>query len=266
LFNTAASIVGAALLTLAITVYQMWGMTSGPGASLGALGGFVIIWVTMMAAMMLPSVAPMAMTFARVSETRASKGQAPFVSTWIFLAGYFAAWTVYGLGAYAIDAAIRAFEFGFFAWDRQGPVIAGAAIVAAGVYQLTPFKRACLAHCQSPLHFFMESWREGAAGAFGMGARHGLFCVGCCWGLMLVLFMLGVMSLFWMIVIAALIFAEKIFRVGQRLSFVFGAAFIVLGIWIAVAPLTVPGLHPPGSMNSMPGMDMSNMPGMDMSK
>jgi predicted metal-binding membrane protein len=251
-----ASLLGAALVTVAATIYLMGGMISGPGAQLGQIGWFVGVWVLMMAAMMLPSVTPMALTFARITGERANKSQAAFVPTWIFILGYFAAWTAYGLTAYAADHLIRSLNLAWLAWNRQGPMVAGIAIAAAGLYQLSAFKRACLTHCRSPLHFFLESWQEGAGGALRMGFHHGLYCIGCCWGLMLVLFAVGAMSLFWMALIAALIFAEKVLRVGPRLAPVFGIALVAMGLWIAIAPGSVPGLHSPGGKTDMPGMMM----------
>jgi predicted metal-binding membrane protein len=251
-----ASLLGVGLVSLAATIYLMGGMISGPGAELGQLGWFVSAWTLMMAAMMLPSVAPMALTFARVSGERARRSQAVFVPTWIFILGYFAAWTAFGLAAYSVDHFIRLLDIAWLAWDRGGPIVAGVPIVAAGLYQLTPFKRVCLTHCRSPLDFFLESWREGRGGALRMGLHHGLYCVGCCWGLMLVLFAVGVMSLFWMALIAVLIFAEKVFRVGPRLAPVFGIILIALGLWIAVAPATIPGLHAPAEKSDMSGMKM----------
>ncbi len=254
-----ASLLGGGLAAVAATIYLMSGMISGPGARLGQLGGFISLWVLMMAAMMLPSVAPMALAFARITGERARKGQAAFVPTWIFILGYFAAWTGYGLVAYAIDHSIRLLNPAWLAWSRQGPLIAGVAIAAAGLYQLSAFKRVCLTHCRSPLDFFLHSWHEGAAGALRMGLHHGLYCIGCCWGLMLVLFAVGVMSLFWMTFIAALIFAEKVLRIGPRLAPLFGFALIAMGLWIALAPGSVPGLHPPAERADMP-----DMPGMVM--
>jgi len=256
----AASIAGAALVTIAATIYLMHGMAAGPGADLGSFSWFVLTWVVMMAAMMLPSVAPMAMTFALVTAQRSAKGQAAFVPTWIFIAGYFAAWTAYGIAAYGIDHLIRWWNPAFLAWNHGGPWIAGASVALAGLYQLTPIKRRCLAHCRSPLHFFLEDWREGPLGAWQMGLHHGFFCVACCWGLMLLLFAVGVMSLFWMSAIAVLIFAEKVFGAGPRLATVFGVAILALGVWIAVAPGTVPGLTPPACLMEMPGMPGMKMP------
>jgi predicted metal-binding membrane protein len=247
-----ASLIGVGLATVAATIYLMGGMISGPGAKLGQLGWFLGTWTLMMAAMMLPSMAPMALVFARITGERAKRGQAVFVPTWIFILGYFAAWTAFGLAAYLIDYCIRLLDLEWLAWDRGGPIVAGAAIAAAGLYQLTPFKRVCLTHCRSPLDFFLGSWRGGPAGALGMGLHHGLYCVACCWGLMLVLFAVGIMSLFWMALVAILIGAEKVFRGGPRLAPIIGVMLIALGAWIAVAPASVPGL-------GVPAENMSDM-------
>jgi predicted metal-binding membrane protein len=241
---------GATITTWVVTVYRMQGMDAGPGTDLGALGWFVGVWVTMMAAMMLPSVAPMALLFARVSGERRRRGQA-FVPTWVFLSGYLAAWTAYGLAAYGIFMALRAANLHAFGWSAHGPLIAGGAIVAAGLYQLTPLKRVCLRHCRSPLHYVLGGWRSGTVGALRMGIEHGAYCVGCCWGLMLILFAIGVMSVVWMLVVAGMIFAEKVLPFGHRLTPVFAAAFIGVGIWIAAAPGTFPGLTQPTSAPSM---------------
>ena len=248
----ATAFAGAALVTWAVTVERMRGMDAGPGTDLGALGWFLGVWVTMMAAMMLPSVAPMALLFAKVSGERRRRGRT-FVPTWIFLAGYLAAWTAYGLAAYGVFVLLRAANLHALGWDAQGPLIAGGAIVAAGIYQLTPIKRVCLRHCRSPLHYVLGGWRNGAGGALRMGLEHGAFCVGCCWGLMLILFAIGVMSIVWMLVVAALIFAEKVLPFGDRLTPVFAVAFIAAGIWIAASPATFPGLTQP---NANPSMQM----------
>jgi predicted metal-binding membrane protein len=248
----AAALLAAALVAWIVTVERMHGMDDGPGTNLGGLGWYLGIWVTMMAAMMLPSVAPMVLLFSRFSRHRASKGLA-FVPTWVFVAGYFAAWTLYGLVGYGVYRLITAVDTDALAWDRAGPYVAGGAIIAAGVYQLTPLKRICLRHCRSPLHFVLGGWRNGQLGAFRMGAEHGAYCVGCCWGLMVILFALGVMSLTWMAVVAGVIFAEKVLPFGDRISVVLAAAFVGFGIWVAAAPASVPGLTRPGTA---PGMHM----------
>lgn len=249
-------VIGFALVAWIVTVERMRGMDAGPATDLGALGWFVGIWVTMMAAMMLPSVAPMVLFFAHVSRERARSGKVPFVPTWVFVAAYLAVWTAYGLVAYAVYRFVVALDIGLLDWARGGPYVAGGALVAAGLYELTPLKQLCLRHCRTPLHFLFHGWREGKRGALQMGAEHGAYCVGCCWGLMLILFALGVMSVFWMAVVAALIFAEKVLPYGERLSRVVAVAFVAFGIWVAVAPGSVPGLTEPASG---PAMQMDRM-------
>jgi predicted metal-binding membrane protein len=250
-----ALLLAAALVAWIVTVDRMQGMDAGPGTDLGGLGWYIGIWVTMMAAMMLPSVAPMVLIFARVSRERHRQGRSGSVSTWVFLAGYLAAWTTYGLIAYSVFRLVTAVDSGFLAWDEAGPYVAGGAIAAAGIYQLTPLKELCLRHCRGPMHFILHGWRDGRIGALRMGAEHGLYCVGCCWGLMVILFALGVMSLVWMAAVAGLIFAEKVLPYGLRLSRVFALAFIALGIWLAAAPSSVPGLTDPSKAPSMMQMD-----------
>src|SRR5215203_191137 len=254
--GVAVALLGLTLVAWILVFDRMRGMDAGPGTDLGGLGWFLGIWVTMMAAMMLSSVSPMVLAFARVTRERAWRGQALYVPTWVFLAGYLLAWTGYGALAYGVFRVVDAIDGGVLSWDRAGPYVAGGAIVAAGLYQLTPIKDVCLRHCRRPLHFLLHGWHDGTVGAVRMGFVHGLYCVGCCWGLIIVLFSVGVMSLVWMGVIAAVIFAEKLLPWGLRVSQVLGAAFVVLGLWIAFAPGTVPGLHEPGEGMS-PSMGMT---------
>jgi predicted metal-binding membrane protein len=249
----ATALLAGALCAWIVSVARMRGMDDGPGTDLGGLGWYLGIWVTMMAAMMLPSVAPMALFFARVSSERERRGSG-HVPTWTFLAAYFAIWSVYGLAGYALYRLITTFDTGFLAWHRAGPYVAGGAIAAAGIYELTPLKRMCLRHCRSPLHFLLTGWREGRIGALRMGGEHGAYCVGCCWGLMVILFALGVMSLLWMAIVASLIFAQKVLPRGERLTLPFALAFVALGVWIAAVPDRVPGLTRPGEA---PAMHMS---------
>jgi predicted metal-binding membrane protein len=253
--STTALLVAASLVCWILVVAQMQGMDAGPGTDLGGLGWYLGIWVTMMAAMMLPSVAPMALLFARVSRERSRRQLPGAAPTPIFLAGYLAAWTTYGLAAYGVFRLVTWINPGFLAWDDAGPYVAGGAIAAAGLYELTPLKQICLKHCRGPLHFIFHGWRKGPLGAVRMGVEHGSYCIGCCWGLMVILFALGVMSLFWMAVIAAVIFAEKILPHGIRLSRVFAVAFVAFGVWVALAPPSVPGLGDPGRRPGMTQMD-----------
>jgi predicted metal-binding membrane protein len=218
----------------AVTLDRMRGMDDGPGTDLGGLGWYLGIWVTMTAAMMLPSAAPAARHVARHG--------APTV---LFTAGYLAVWTGYGLLAYGVFRLVTSFDVGWLAWSRSGPLAAGCAIVAAGLYELTRLKRMSLRRCRSALH----------GNAFESGLTHGFACVGCSGALMAVLFVLGAMSLFWMAVIAVVIFAEKALPRGPRLAPVFALALVVLGIWVAVSPATVPGLTEPAGS---PSMEMGN--------
>lgn len=234
----AASLFGAALVAWIVAVERMRGMDAGPGTDLGALGWYVGIWVTMMAAMMLPSAAPTVLMFSRLR---------PGGHTWVFVLGYLLAWTGYGLAAYAVYRGIRASAPSFVGWDDRGPWVAGGALAAAGLYQLTPLKAACLRHCRSPLHFLLHG-RPGALGALRTGIEHGGYCVGCCTGLMLALFALGVMSLFWMGVVAAVILVEKALPGGEAFARLVAVVLVALGIWVAAWPASVPGLKQPTQM------------------
>ncbi len=167
------------------------------------------MWVVMMVAMMLPSVAPMVLTHAAVMRRRVAQG-APFVSSGLFLSGYLLAWT----GFSAIAALVQALLFRGALLDGHslaiGPLAGAAVLLAASLVQHSPGKHACLAHCRAPLGYFVTEWREGPLGAVEMGLRHGLQCIGCCWALMAVLFAVGIMNLFWGVAITAFVVAEKV--------------------------------------------------------
>jgi predicted metal-binding membrane protein len=218
-----AALLAASLVAWAVLVRWMGGMDASPGMELGSLGFYLGVWVTMTAAMMLPSVAPTAFAYTQVSR-RAGGG------TTVFLAGYLVAWTGYGLVAYAAYRALRPSFAG-----TGGRYVAGAALAAAGLYELTPLKSVCLRHCRVPLHFVLGRWRPGRLGALRMGTEHGVYCVGCCFGLMLVLFVVGLMSLVWMALVAAVVFAEKVLPLGDRLPRVVAAALVAGGLLVAVA-------------------------------
>jgi predicted metal-binding membrane protein len=239
-----AALVGAIFVTWVATVRLMGGMDAGPGTPLGGFGGFVATWLIMMAAMMLPSEMRFVLFFAQFSRDTNTEARSS-AQTWLFVSGYLLTWTVYGVLAYGLDWAVRASALDFCAWDQYGPVLAGGIIIAAGVYQLSPLKQACLRHCISPLSFFLRRWRSGSFGALRMGIEHGVLCIGCCWGLMLVLFAVGVMSLFWMSLLAAVMFAEKVLPWGAQLTKPLAVTLLALGVWVAVAPDTVPFLTQP---------------------
>jgi predicted metal-binding membrane protein len=231
--RTTIVLVAGAVAAWAVTVYRMRGMDAGPGTDLGGLGWYLGIWLTMTAAMMLPSAAPAARHVARLDRR---------MPTLLFASGYLAVWTGYGLLAYGVFRLVTSFDISLLAWDRGGPYAAGLVIVAAGLYELTSLKRLSLRRCRSAPH---------GASAFRSGLAHGLDCVGCSGALMAVLFVLGVMSLAWMAVVAVAIFAEKVLPHGPRFAPVFAAALLALGIWVAVSPGSVPGLTEPGRSPSM---------------
>jgi predicted metal-binding membrane protein len=224
----------------------MSGMDEGPGTPLGALGWFLGVWAVMMAAMMFPSVAPTVALYARMANRRWPT--APLV----FVLGYLVTWTAAGVAAYGLFELVRDALGAQLAWNSAGRWVAGGALLVAAGYELTPLKDACLSRCRSPLGFLLGSWRDGVSGAFQLGARHGAWCVGCCWALMASLFALGVMSLSWMVLVAALIALEKTLPWERVATWATAAVLLVLGVLLLAAPSTIPGLTVPvgGHMNS----------------
>ena len=243
-----ATLLAAAVAAWILTRQRMLGMDAGPGTDPGGLGFYVVSWVVMMSAMMFPSIVPMVLTFAHVQNRRRERGAVDqVVSSWIFIGGYVLMWTAFGLLAYGLFVGVRSLSIGIFAWHRGGRYLAGAVLIAAAIYQLTPTKDRCLRRCRGTLEFVTTQWREGARGAVKMGALHGLWCVGCCWGLMAALFALGVMSLPWMIVIAGLIALEKLLPSKAIANRVTALTLVVLGLGVALVPDHVPGLTIPGA-------------------
>jgi predicted metal-binding membrane protein len=253
------------LLLLALVAWvvfdeRMQGMDAGPGTDLGALGFYLTTWVVMMSAMMFPSIVPMVLMYARMEAGRRERGRsAPFGATALFVGGYLVAWTVAGLTAYAIFELIESLSIDAFSWDRGGPYMAGGVLVAAAVYQLTPFKDACLRRCRNPLMFLLTAWRPGRLGAMRMGIEHGTWCVGCCWALMAALFALGVMSIGWMAFVAALIAIEKLLPWKAFANRGIALLVVALGIAVAFAPGRVPGLTLPGSPQATEAMRAMEM-------
>ena len=252
-----------ALLALAVVAWvvtddRMGGMESMPGMSLGSLGFYVTVWVVMMAAMMFPSVAPTVLMYDRLREGhRARGGGAAADATGLFVTGYLAVWTAAGLAAYGLIEAGRALDPAFLAWDEAGRYITGGVIVLAAAYQLTPAKEACLVKCRSPMMFLAERWRHGRLGALELGARHGAWCLGCCWALMAALFAVGVMSLGWMAFVAALIAGEKLLPWPAAARRATAVLLLALGLGVALFPGEVPGFDEP-SGSPMPA-EMTTM-------
>jgi predicted metal-binding membrane protein len=215
----------------------MAGMDAGPGTALGGLGWFLVSWVVMMGAMMLPATASMAV--AHAWDRPAARARA----TLTFVAGYLLAWSAAGLVAYALVEGVRSLDLGFLAWDEAGRYVAGGAILAAALFQLTPLKDLCLRRCRDPR-------------AARSGLQHGVHCIACCWALMAALFALGVMSIAWMAFVAALIAAERLLPSRLRARHAIAVVLAVLGLAVVIAPGDVPGLTLPDSQDAA-GMNMT---------
>lgn len=206
------------------------GRTPGPAE----FAYLFVMWSVMMVAMMLPSALPTLLLFSKVVENRRDRGARGSValSTMAFVLGYLLAWSGYA----AIAAAAQ--------WTLQRALLlspmmvsvsrelSGGLLVLGGAYQFSPIKDRCLGHCRSPLSFIAGHWREGTSGAVRMGAHHGLYCVGCCWALMALLFVLGVMNLFWVAALAALVLVEKVLPRAAWTTPSVGVSLVVAGIWV----------------------------------
>jgi predicted metal-binding membrane protein len=237
-----SALVGAT--TLAYLFRLADGMTgsAGPMAAMQvrpwAVADFVLIflmWAIMMVGMMVPSAAPTVMMYAAIAR-KAARDQTVVPPTVVFVSGYIALWTLFcvvaTLAQWGLDQAALLSPM----MVTTSPAIGSGLLIAAGAYQITPFKRACLNHCRSPAHFLATHWRAGMTGAFRMGLEHGAFCVGCCWVLMGLLFVGGVMNLLWIAAIATFVFAEKVIPLPDsalpgRLS---GGAMILVGLILLV--------------------------------
>jgi predicted metal-binding membrane protein len=224
-------------LAWATTVYQAgdmgWGlttcsMTMGTPFSPGNGVLYVMLWGVMMVAMMLPAMAPIVGLFQTIARRKQEQGL-PFTPAWVFVAGYVVLWTLTGGVGYAADLAIQSVPESFPLLRTYGTTIGGGTLVAAGIYQLTPLKYLCLSQCRSPMGFLLTSWRDGALGAFRMGLHHGAYCLGCCWSLMVVLFVVGTMNLVWMGLLSLVIFVEKIIPRGVAMGKATGVALIAFG-------------------------------------
>jgi predicted metal-binding membrane protein len=210
------------------------GLTMGMGAT-----SFLAIWVVMMIAMMFPTTAPMNLVFARVQRERPSSRR-PWVSACIFVGAYLLIWTLFG-GLIYLGALTASGLAGQVPWIMLNAArIGGSTFLVAGLYQLTPLKRVCLAKCCTPLDFIRGAWRDGSTGAFRMGLEHGISCLGSNWLLFVLLFPLGIMNIAVMAVLTVVIFAEKMFPRGERIAQVVGLALILYGALVMVVPAALP--------------------------
>jgi predicted metal-binding membrane protein len=205
---------------MAIPVAAVW--STSHALAIGAM------WAVMMAAMMLPAASPMILFYTRIAGQRGATRSAS-VATAVFVLGYLAVWAFFSIGAAALQLAFERYALISPAMRTTSTVLAGLVLVAAGVYQFTPAKRACLRHCRSPLEFVMLHWQPGARGAFAMGVRHGAYCVGCCWLLMLLLFVGGVMNVAWIAGIALYVLVEKTVPAGHWVSRAAGVVLVLAG-------------------------------------
>ena len=190
-----------------------------------------LMWWIMMVAMMLPSASPMILLFARVQRKEKAKG-APFISTSVFAAGYLMTWGIFSVIAAGAQWGFERVGLLSTMMTSTSALFAGILLLAAGIYQLTPLKHACLRHCRSPIQFVMHHWRNGAGGAFRMGIDHGAFCLACCWFLMTLLFVGGVMNLYWIVGLALFVLLEKTIPAGHWLGLITGIGLMIWGGWL----------------------------------
>lgn len=211
---------------------EQMGMVMDRGWGASDLFFTFLMWSLMMVGMMLPAASPVLGLFAR---TQAGRGERyAGLAVLVFALGYLAVWVGFSAGATALQWMLHQAALLTPMAATSSPRLAGAILVAAGAYQLTPLKNRCLSHCQSPLGFLMGNWRDGLGGALRMGSRHGVYCLGCCWVLMGVLFAVGVMNLAWVALLTAVVLVEKMGPAGARLARVGGAMLIAYGAVVFV--------------------------------
>jgi predicted metal-binding membrane protein len=247
-----ASLGGVALAAWAYTIYEARRMNatgvceclrmkmSGPELSSwppATLIPLFLMWAIMMVAMMLPSAMPMVLTFATVARNR-RRSRRPCVSTSIFIAGYVAIWSAFSALAALGQWWLHRHALLSSAMTSSSTWFGGTLLLGAGIFQFTPFKRACLTHCRGPLEFIMTRWREGNIGALRMGLEHGAFCTGCCWALMALLFVAGVMNILWIAALSLLVCLEKILPARVRLNTATGVLLVIWGTCVLAGHLT----------------------------
>jgi predicted metal-binding membrane protein len=229
-------LIGIALVAWAYTGYLAWDMHHMAIAMPQMQGWGVVdllllylMWAVMMVAMMVPSAAPMILMFVTINRRRREQQQ-PFVPTAVFLAGYLLVWAGFSAVATLAQWGLHTAALLSPMMMSTSPVLGGILLIAAGLFQWTPLKYACLSRCRSPLGFLMTEWRDGTRGALHMGLKHGAYCIGCCWMLMALLFVAGVMNILWVAAIAAFVLVEKVVPRGERVGRVAGGVLVVAGL------------------------------------
>ena len=221
---------------------------------------FLVMWVAMMVAMMLPTAAPMILTFHKVQAANRQPHDA-FVSTWVFVVAYLVMWAFAGLAAYVGMRAAEAAAARLALSPATTAQIGGAIIMVAGIYQLTPLKDECLSKCREPIDFIVTSWRDGAKSALEMGLLHGAYCLGCCWLLFVILFPLGIMNVGAMAAVTLIIFAEKTLPWPRLVPYATAGALVLYGALVITSPQLLPTFQQDGGA-SMPAEMPVKMPGM----
>ncbi|CCF84748.1 DUF2182 domain-containing protein [Nitrolancea hollandica] len=217
-------------------------MAMSPTMGMG-VGLWLAIWVAMMVAIMFPTAAPMILMFAQVTAGKRQRQQ-PFVPSWVFVSAYLLVWTLMGVVAYAAAAEAEWLASQSTWLIANAGRLGGGVLIAAGLYQFSPLKYRCLVKCRSPLAFIMASWRNGYGGAFRMGLEHGVYCLGCCWLLFVILFPLGMLNVAAMATITLLIFAEKSLPRGHRMAQLGAVVLIAYGLLAVSVPEILPTIMP----------------------
>ena len=241
-FIVMLSLVGIILLAWVYTIYltRVMGLSEisleivSPHAQAWTQATFTLnflMWTVMMIAMMTPTAAPMLLFYTKIGRQHRPQRR-PYLGTGLFLLGYLIVWTGFSAVATFIQWGLHSASLLSTEMVRATPMIGGILLILAGAFQFSQLKNACLTHCRTPVGFIMTEWKEGNRGALQMGIKHGYYCVGCCWLLMALLFVAGVMNLLWMAIITAFVLIEKIVPAGDRFGKYAGVLFMIWGVWL----------------------------------
>lgn len=229
LWNEAAGMESMPMRSMGAATTAMESMSMQQVWSVNSLLLTFLMWSIMMVGMMLPSATPAILLYGSMAKKNRERGTA-LPAVWIFTAGYLAMWTAFSLAVTILQASFDAAALLTPMMVSDSPWLSGGLLIVAGIYQWLPVKDACLEKCRAPLQFFLFRWRPGAFGAFRMGMEHGVFCTGCCWALMLLLFTAGVMNLIWVAIIAGFVFVEKLLPPGRLIGRLTGLGLVLTGV------------------------------------